>query len=241
LALQLVASALAAGCANPTEVECGPGTELQNGVCVAPQRPDSGPFDAQPESLDARYDATDAETDAESPAPLDAPSEGDSSGVRGDPCPETPDSSNLFVSDCDKQCTQSPQLMQDCANLTCSSVVGAGTGFYPPSYTDVFRTPNAPGTDPKCTTICPFPYAYGFGFTVSAATSIIVRVGDPYVIIAHSARPFCADSQSIVKMSCARIDIPPTHYEEVYVMTNDPNAPARNITVTLVTGNETCP
>jgi hypothetical protein len=235
-AMVLAVSAGAAACGGSDKVTCGSGTQLRNGVCILSPGSDASiaPPDAAAQSMDA---AQAADTDA----PVDAAVDADSATAQPDLCPEAADASYAFLEDCDDHCTQSPQMMDRCPDLTCSTVVREIAGGFSPSLdTDLFRTPNAPGTDPQCLTACSQGYVYGFGFRVGLGFSIIVRVGDPWVIIAHSLQPYCTDSNSLVLSHCARIDLSPTHAEYVFVMTKDPNAPARNITIQVVTGNEAC-
>jgi hypothetical protein len=74
-------------------------------------------------------------------------------------------------------------------------------------------------------------------FTQPAAR---VHVAPPWEIITSSQAPYCTDSTSTVATgACAAVA---THVNaNVYVMTRDPNAPARNITFTALTSKPSCP
>lgn len=120
-----------------------------------------------------------------------------------------------------------------------------GASLYPQVVYDtsvlVVRTPEAPGVDPRCTSLCPSDgYVYGVGLSLSVEPWVLVEVAPPWEIITSSQTPYCADSLAKVStVACAAVA---THVNgNVYVMTRDPAAPARNITLTGYSTQPSCP
>jgi hypothetical protein len=240
------------GCSSSSSspgVTCGAGTTEVNGQCVAAQ--DAGTTDSA-----GANDSSDASTAHDSaggdgPAPTDAAR--DASGIdAGEPpsdqCPD-PNSSTMPVClDCDKTCCATDPGCSSaandagvdpaCAMATCGSGSISAEMF---AQACVVRTPNAPGTDPSCASLCPADgYVYGLGFSTSQSSNwLMVTVGSPWEVVAGSQTPYCTDSTSKVTTNCASFATAVT--SAFYVMTKDPNAPARNITVTPSLTQTPCP
>jgi hypothetical protein len=102
------------------------------------------------------------------------------------------------------------------------------------------RTPEAPGVDPNCDPLCPGKgYVYGVGFLVSNQNPFpngtIVKVSPPWVIVYGSSNTSFSCDYTVT--NCAEFLTGNTG--PVYIMTKDPNAPARNATFEYLTGK--CP
>jgi hypothetical protein len=125
-----------------------------------------------------------------------------------------------------------------CSTTTCANGplnIGTGNDF-------VIRTPNAPGVDPACASRCPSGgYVFGVGLDfANGGPWITIGVGAPWEIVSGSRSPFCADSTSQVTTTGCLSFATATN-PNVYIMTKDPNAPARNITVLHTSTMQVCP
>jgi hypothetical protein len=220
-----------------------PSIESQCGKADAPCGSDDASVDAETRGLsDATLDAreTDASSDARPTADAQL-SDASEAGVTdapvdaeppSDPCPNPSTTKVLY--DCDTKCFPGA----NCSLATCGPTVTVN--LLPFSVPYIVRTPEAPGVDPHCATQCPGSgYVYGLGFNVDGTNpnSLIVRVGEPWEIIEYSRTPFCNDSHGYVKTGCA---ILPDPIGMIFIMTKDPNAPARDISFDLA-GTQTCP
>jgi hypothetical protein len=213
-------------------------------VAVAP---DSGSPTA-----DAAVDATALEGGGDATA-LDASSEPDAetdggteaSGPSADPCPTASGSIHL-LHDCDPACCSADPSCAawgagSCASATC----GAGPELMPLNESFYVRTPDHPGVDAKCAANCPSAgFVYGLGFKVNLSVSgyyrLLVGVGDPWVILPLSPTPYCPATPSHAQTGCDALFV--SNGDTIYIMTTDPNAPARNITLEFPTDQQaTCP
>jgi hypothetical protein len=262
-----VASLLAfvAGCSSgPTDVvgapvNCGAGTTLSGSDCVAAdgglEDATSG-FDAHAADGATTADATTADVtlqdgSADARPPEDA-SNADGSGEAGepppDPCPEqTPPPVDVGYIDCDSTCCAAnadcdgnvPEATY-CTDSTCSTgpfmVRDQGVDSF------IVRTPDHPGSNATCATRCPGSgFAYGVGVTLDPThvTPVQVTVGPPWEIVGYSTTPYCPDSNSTVATTgCLFLNA--LAGGSIYIMTKDPNAPARNVTFTLANPQQ-CP
>ncbi len=255
LSASLAATTAACGTStsgNPTQ--CGPGTSQQGSLCV--------PSDAAAEvaTTDSGHDGTvdSAPTDSSAADTKDASTDGIADSTTGlldgsreaeaggpDPCPvNMPGMTNgLVLLDCDPVCCAQDQIcrgydagqvLPTCGMATCGS--GPVSLNDNNGWSFVIRTPGQPGSDPACATACAADgFVYGFGFTLdpSIPTPFDITVGAPWEIVLHSQAPYCTDSNSTLGTNgCAFSGA--LYPQTVYVMTKDPNAPARNITFTVV-------
>ncbi len=205
---------------------CGPGTTFFQGQCVLAQ--DAGAAadgesglttdggqrsDATPES-DARQDVLDGSA---SPGSPDAP-------PQSDPCPSQ--SSTFIVLQCDSRCPAMSTAL--CAETTCGPKIVMSANF-DKNLPVVVRTPEAPGTDARCQLQCPsagFVYGIGFDLYPPSAVPFVAWVDPPWTIVA-SQTPYCPDAQLGAEGNCIRYAA--TGGGGFFVMTQDPNAPARNV------------
>jgi hypothetical protein len=87
--------------------------------------------------------------------------------------------------------------------------------------------------------LCPSGgYVYGLGFSLSVDPWVLVEVAPPWEIITSTQTRYCADSSAQVS-TCAAVATQVNG--NVYVMTRDPAAPARNITFTGSSTKPSCP
>ncbi len=107
-----------------------------------------------------------------------------------------------------------------------SGSVNSGYGTW------VIRTPSMPGSDSTCATDCPAqPWAFGLSVTVGPSyghKGYAVTVAPPWYLITGTNTPFCPKNSTMLPPNCLWFD--GTTSELLYVVTNDPNAPARNVT-----------
>jgi hypothetical protein len=230
--------AIVAACSStssPPGITCGRGTTLADGQCVASD--DSGPSDSSLSEegpvqeaavpQDASPDATESsapDADGGDALSLDSSVEAGPS----DPCPTT----GAFWFDCDTQCNPRPGDHMACQQATCTGGGSLSSGSVNPQGTSTIRTPAAPGTDPKCATDCPaLGLAYGISATLAPFnnTAYQVTVSPPWYLVSTSA-PFCTTSMFPATTGCLSFD--GTAPETIYIITSDPNAPARNVKMT---------
>ena len=171
----------------------------------------------------------------------------DQSEPPSDSCPPVVNGDVELFFDCDKTCCASdPGCYQTETEAgvapQCSTAACGGGGVVTGQGSFVVRTPERPGTDPACTAACPSDgYVYGLRFDIGlSATWLLVEVGPPWEIVWGSSTPFCTDSTSLVSTTgCAAVA--KAGSPTVYVMTKDPNAPARNITFIAAFTQPSCP
>lgn len=215
---------------------CGDGTMLRQGHCVSA---DSGSSDGS--VSDATSDSTQPseagpEADAAPDRAGETSADGDGGGSQADPCPTTQP-----ILDCDTVCWDGG------GEAACTA---ASCGFGPITLPNqgqsfVIRTPDAPGQDQRCTSGCPGSgFAYGVGIKVPGtgpAGAITITVGAPWEIV-YGGDPYCDyydAGQGAVFSGC--ISGYTQGGDTYYVMTKDPSAPARNITITISAQPVTCP
>jgi hypothetical protein len=75
-------------------------------------------------------------------------------------------------------------------------------------------------------------YLIGLQIDTTYTDPFIVKVGEPWQIIYASETPYCTDTHNYPPTTCRPID-PLGNANPIYIMTKDPNAPARNISFTL--------
>jgi hypothetical protein len=212
---------------------CGAGTQEVNRTCVAlPADAGAAPFDATTEVAAPPVGDSGA-GDEGPPSAADAGQDTAPPEPPSDPCPDVANPGAFVALDCDSKCPGGVAGSCDaytCA-LTVTGIMGRvnGTPLSPPYQ---FRTPEAPGALSACTTQCPGSgYVYGLGFQIDTAYpgAFTVKVGPPWEVIKYSKLPYCTDATSFVVKTCAYLAYPPSGY--VFIMTKDPNAPARNVLV----------
>jgi len=156
-----------------------------------------------------------------------------------DPCP--PVLSEWL--DCDKKCNPPPSFLAACQTITCGPTLNVTLGWNQNVPTDppyVVRTPEAPGVDPNCATQCPGQgFVYGMGFKVdpSSSGSFVMKVDPRGSWFTAPPLPF-ARGPTTLPGQC--IWIANTDTRPVYVLTTDPNAPARNIHLELSNDPHVC-
>jgi hypothetical protein len=228
---------------------CGPGTFIQNGECVSGQS-DGGTESGSDafvggDTVAADTVGTDTVTSADGPFDSAPPDGGE---PPADQCPNLSGPIPVLL-ECDPVCcVQDPYCVQhktdagvdpQCSSATCDNGPLSHNQLGP---VGIVRTPGSPGVAAKCTSLCPSGgYVYGLGFDFTSLGSFVkVQVGTPWEIVAHSQTPYCADANAIVTTTgCAVIGIAVDPF--VYVMTKDPNAPARNITFQASSTQPACP
>ena len=227
---------------NSAGVKCGPGTTLIDSSCVpsgadAATATDSAvPDDANggpgPDGA-ADGAVADASSDSSGGSTMDRASDVGLDGPDGlsDPCPNPMNASFWF--NCDTQCNPAAGDHAACQKATCSALgtLMSGslgqTGF--PEY--IIRTPANPGTDPTCATDCPaHPWAYGISATLAAdnGTPYKVTVSPPWYLVGTTT-PFCTNAMFTSVTPCINFD--GLVDEVVYIVTMDPNAPARDVVI----------
>lgn len=245
-------SAWAIGCSSTTnnnEASCGAGTMLQNDVCVVI---DAGQTDAQPVA-----DGTTPEGSTEAQAPTDAPSTeatadtgvgSDASEVDvrdagqydADPCPVN-SFTQEYALNCDPTCqSQEAVSQQTCQMATCSAG-GTWSPGAPAQCNQILfvRPPSQPATDPQCSQDCPGSgWTYGLSMTfTSFGTGYSMTVSPPWYLIAGASAPFCPEPDAGAA-NCLWFD--GTQGEVIYLVTNDPMAPAKNLVIECA-AQDTCP
>ena len=160
--------------------------------------------------------------------------------------------------DCDPACCGAiPSCLEDaastvvgsgsCAGATCAGgplkiTVAAADGV-----PTIVRTPDRPGVDPACAAACPMGgYVYGLGLEYPGSEMpIMVTVGPPWeLFIGFNNTLYCPffdagkGGSTPVKTSCLSETF--VNDEIIFVMTKDPNAPARDISITFGQST-TCP
>jgi hypothetical protein len=218
-------------------MSCGPGTVAAKGECVSADGSVGGGLDSEAQ-LDVAI-TRDASADQGQDRLLQdgAVDERllDDGAVPADAAAEPPDLSDMCP-------VPSPSVQCDpgCPNETASACAMAICNAQPtlelpqPAQlnTTLFevRTPDRPGTDPRCVTQCPGDgYVYGLGLHMDWIGNIKLSVGPPWVIVRNDTTKMLCDANAKVFQGCAVFESPPT--QPVFIMTQDPNAPARNVMI----------
>jgi hypothetical protein len=157
---------------------------------------------------------------SDSASPNDGPSE-------AEPPPNPCYAPNLYFLSCDPACLDPTGSTTTCDQSKCGPTV---TVDLPDSSALPFfvRTPNAPGVDPTCAAECPSEsWVYGLGFQLTQIPyAWTVKVDPPWMIFVAQVGPYCAN-MAFTPRNC--ITLQPGTSGTLFVMTTDPNAPARNI------------
>lgn len=218
-----------------SQLSCGPGTMESHGVCVP--RPQGTGGMAGAVGQDA---STDAGSDAQPPMP-DAASDAEaSSQIPDDPCPPTP----IFM-DCSGQCQDLTTACTDPQkHATCSESPTYVSVEKHEQFPFVIRTPSKPGMDPACTALCgPGSTAYGLAVRVVLPYDPVylmrVKVGAPWRILFAQTGEYCMGG-SVAECHIFTPNFAGTA-TNVTIVTDDPNAPARNVVVERLPKPVTCP
>ncbi len=138
----------------------------------------------------------------------------------------------------------------DCGGPTpsCAQATSCGFYLYDTKFIDypyVVRTPSKPGTDPTCTALCsPASTVYGIGIDFSppykVGFGLKIKVKKPWFIRAESSVGgkdyFCP--VSLAKQECfVWNEVDP----KITIFTDDPNAPAANVTIEEISVPGSCP
>jgi hypothetical protein len=244
-------------CGGTTVAPCTSGSDPTNGSC---ESADEAGLDAQAETGTTSDGANGADVASDSSnagsndaSPVDAPTDQGESAA-SDPCP----GANMppVFADCAGDCTDSSATAAQCTFLACPS--GADPSLNPnivtvTTFPGIIRTPSGPSS--ACEAMCapdagPGPHddvtsAVVFAVHLPPATWVQVTVDPPWWVQGlgspsgiSSPDVVCADTNLSYRSSpCIWWD---GRYIEVG--TNDPNPPARNVTIELVPGgNSSCP
>lgn len=222
----LVLGFVAAGCSSTTNnivANCGAGTVLKDGVCVAAE---DAAVDA---SGDTSVTADTSDSAAGDASVGDAPTDGDP--LPGDdPCPVSTPDKPIEIINCSKTC---PPIEQ----ATCKSFAAFGYASIGDRAGDVYviRTPAKPGTegdkwrDPACPLEKWYAGRIEFGGG-GEKNDLRVRVAPPWFLVDSVCSGPKAGTACIVSGTY------------LYVVTTDPNAPSRNVEIEVVpTGTASCP
>jgi hypothetical protein len=169
--------------------------------------------------------------DAGTDAPVHPAFDGGLPVADGDPCP------NVAVAvNCSSTCGTSATA---CSGVSCGKAPLANAVTIR-NYSDlpyVIRTPDHPGVDPACETMCAQPgvtdtvpvYAIRFDVAMQWATpGVRLVVGAPWKIdyFVNSSSQVCGGADSV-----SGCELLPYEFNPIVVWTDDPNAPSRNIVI----------
>ncbi|HLK39864.1 MAG TPA: hypothetical protein VKU41_24075 [Polyangiaceae bacterium] len=238
IGLALAAAGGLVGCSGNSanlQTTCGPGTTVVGGQCVVVGDAGSASGSADSAAGESASGAmggvgTDGSVGGGDTGAPPASDDGGSSAPDGsanhppttDAGPSDPCYASMTFMNCDSSCADKPSTW--CPQSTCGKMVTAlAEPGAPIAYV---RTPPAPGVDPACSAACASGgFVYGVGVQVSGG-GFVVKAPPPWQIIANSQTPFCPDAHSTTS-SCAYF--PTNATGTLYLVTHDPNAPARNI------------
>jgi len=221
----------------PGTATCGAGTTLAGSQCVAV---DASVTDSAgtPDTIGNEGATVEAGADAPQDVTVDSwRVDAEAGPPASDACPSG--SGSVTILDCDPSCAGS---LSTCLTASC----GGGPMALPQnSPVMVVRTPDAPGTDPACTAACAASgYAYGLGFTfpgIGPVGAVLITVGPPWEIVI-GGDPYCDyydAGQGSVTQGCVSADW--QGGDSFFIMTKDPNAAARNITISFTSTLQVCP
>jgi hypothetical protein len=229
---------LAGGCSGSDTTfgpSCGAGTVLHDGQCVVASS-DAGQADALvdradgSESADVMASVSDAPSGSVSDAPASA-----ADAAPSDPCPVA---SYSIAQNCDSTC--STLSTTSCSQARCGSGGQAASISFISSPLAV-RTPDAPGTDPDCATECPGGgVAYAMTDLLVVSKDVDVRVAAPWAVYfqpANGPTPFPTCPLPAQTSSCVHVPASATE-GALFIVTNDPQAPARNV---YIEAGDACP
>jgi hypothetical protein len=200
---------------------------------ASPDGGNDGTLDAPSvESSEAAIVDDGAVQDANNEGALDA-------GPQSDPCPTSPGSGAVILN-CDPACPAYSESV--CRVASCLQTDASFSDIPVLSVTDrpsIFRTPSSPGTAPVCATTC-FDGGVSYGFELQPTPSIsypyLVITEPPWKILYEPPVPYCAPPNSAAT-NCVEFDPSSQYYTspDFLIVTNDPNAPARNIQIETAT------
>ncbi len=212
---------------------CGAGTLEKNKVCVPATGGTSG-GDASDEDTAMPGGAGGTAGEAADGAPADS-ADGDDAQPLDDPCPTTP-----VLLNCASDCS-GPSSACSTAGVTCGKNATSVSAKEHKSFPWVVRTPSHPGTDPNCQGLCssgPAP-VYGLSVDIGVPPDFVydlrVTVGAPWRVFLSDLPEFCLAG------STAGCVIGQGTSVSVHLVTDDPNAPARNALIERVPKPATCP
>jgi hypothetical protein len=219
----------------PDVMACGPGTVLNHGECVVAGDANAMTNQDALSSADSPSSSMSDTADALGLMDVLEEREGsfdvnlDTSPSGPDPCP-----SGGAITSCDPQCDADPRVISLCAMSACAN--SAIPFLIRPQQPQVLiRTPNAPGSASGCVAQCPSGgLAYAIGFSLTQSYPLSIRVSAPWMILtsATSSTPYCQDSGAQPPTSCVTI---PNNFSGWFdIVTTDPNAPARNVEVQII-------
>lgn len=264
-AISAAVAAIVAACGGHSvtnTAECAAGTSPYNGVCVIPEAGGGGDAYLAPDSVEADSGAdapsdvgADAATKTDALMGDDAPSNDATAAIDApdtsspsDPCPSNSNDTTVLIN-CDPHCGDAGPTA--CLPATCGHgpiTLPYPSGLLPQSF--VIRTPEAPGTDPNCALDCPGSgYAYGIGIELPGTGvqggGFQLTVEPPWMIVGFG-KPYCdyqvvddAEAPGAVASHCWWADTVGGY--QLFVVTTDPNAPARNIRITSYLSATECP
>ncbi len=165
-----------------------------------------------------------------------------------DPCPMMPPPT-MAAGDpplvCDPKCGQAPNEYKydstKCPTATCSGDFG---GQHTLSWDRpwIIRTPESPGVDPKCAQLCPsgkFVFALHLG-VFNHRQPLRIRVAPPWrVFDLPPFGPLCPPPDAGAASSC--VELGPADVDDVYIVTDDPAAPGRNVEFLISQTQPACP
>jgi hypothetical protein len=211
---------------------CGAGTVESNGVCVAVGPDGSILVDGGSDGPVILPDGAVGDGATQDGATtLDG---SDAASQTPDACPVVQGTRFIPIyMDCDPKCVRYPSEATPCPQATCGPTVALS--FAQHGLPFQFRTPDRPGVDPNCDTQCPGgQYVYGLGFqdNKNFGVAVSIKVDPPWEIIRGKQKPFCELAGDPPPTQCAIIPWPLLFGDDhIYVVTKDPNAPARNVLV----------
>lgn len=220
-------------------VTCGAGTVAASGSCV--------PEDAglEPDAASGGMPGDASLSDQQNPgddaggSTVDAPSDAIAadSGALDDACPTTP----LYLN-CDDECRgPSPECYAPGSRVTCSGGATTAAVYDHAAFPLVVRTPSHPGVDQKCIGECGesntvFGVSLYVGVPDGSVYALRVTAPEPWRVRFSKFADFCLDGASA---GCSVYDYGTSIAVEI--VTDDPNAPARNVLLERVPKPAICP
>ncbi len=247
----LPSGATDAGTTGGEALHCGPGTVLLGQICEvdrdAAESVDAGgdtSANAPLDGGDAGFDAVAADSRGTGPDASDFDASGssqDGGSVPDDPCP-----TGINISQILRNCSTTCAAQSSCSDIACQSASEVDLPSVDgPEYV---RTPSQPGMNVNCS-VCSTSTAYSFTIRADtyqvASYHLRVTVSPPWSLATgySATNPLCYDSATATQ--CAIIaqgsSTAGGPYPWVYVVTNDPNAPARNIVIEQSVDGGDCP
>jgi hypothetical protein len=229
-ALAVAGTVVACGSSSSSGLSCGPGTAAHDGECVVLDgAADSGSYDV----TQADVAVEEAHVDTGAPDVVDSSAPSDASQEHttwvDDPCPDVSRAGTWI------NCANDCGGLRGCSVVKCGSYFDGGTVFELSSQYDVpliIRMPSNPGVDPDCAGTCGTKIDYGVEVLMNLPYSFTNNVlatmngASPWQM-SNGIDGYCpAGPQSV---GCEELS---ASSGQLLVWTNDPTAPARNVTVT---------